>query len=601
MSTSADPESPVNASASASADTAQACASLGRGLHALWSPEPGALWSAQAGQAEDPWDLIIVGTGYGGSMAAAVLAGCTVSDGQGGRRPVRLCILERGKEFRPGGFPSRLAELPGQVRIAQQSTGEVGGQAEGLFDLRGGDDVVALVANGVGGGSLINAGVLLEPEADELRNDHFRDQVQALKDGGWYPRARAALGAARPGPAGEQLNTIARHPAHAAQPLAKVRALQALAGRHASTQAVPLTVAMTAGPNAAGVTLPACTLCGDCMTGCNVGAKDSLDVNLLRQAVDAGVRLFTGASVGAVLAWEAEGGQKHRGAAAASRTGGRVPALQESHPSSPRWVVEVAHTRPDLQAREAGPLRLHARHVILAAGTLGSTEILLRSRNAGLALSQRLGERFSCNGDNIAAVHRLPQATEGCADENTALDARRVGPPITTALRFEALPQQGSRPFWLQEFSVPGALRRLFEEIVTTGHAVHQLPQADLARHGPASDPGTDPAAVDHLPHLIAFTICSTADDLAQETREAVLKFAASGFRDFTRIASSDVDMWRDVFLNNREAVLEMLARFTEDSQALGRAIRWGERDFIEDRIRRGRKIRRSLIERKQA
>jgi len=108
-------------------------------------------------------------------------------------------------------------------------------------------------------------------------------------------------------------------------------------------------------------------------------------------------------------------------------------------------------------------------------------------------------------------------------------------------------------------------------------------------------------AIVSHLPHLIAFTICSTADDLAQETREAVLKFAASGFRDFTRIAASDVDMWRDVFLNNREAVLEMLARFTEDSQAFGRAIRWGERDFIEDRIRRGRKIRRGLIERNQA
>jgi cyclohexadieny/prephenate dehydrogenase len=108
-------------------------------------------------------------------------------------------------------------------------------------------------------------------------------------------------------------------------------------------------------------------------------------------------------------------------------------------------------------------------------------------------------------------------------------------------------------------------------------------------------------AIVSHLPHLIAFTICSTADDLAQETREAVLKFAASGFRDFTRIAASDVDMWRDIFLNNREALLEMLARFTEDAQALGRAVRWGEAEFIEDRIRRGRKIRRGLIERKQA
>ncbi len=108
-------------------------------------------------------------------------------------------------------------------------------------------------------------------------------------------------------------------------------------------------------------------------------------------------------------------------------------------------------------------------------------------------------------------------------------------------------------------------------------------------------------AIVSHLPHLIAFTICGTADDLAQETREAVLKFAASGFRDFTRIAASDVNMWRDIFLNNREAVLEMLARFTEDAQAFGRAIRWGQAEFIEDRIARGRKIRRGLIERKQA
>jgi cyclohexadieny/prephenate dehydrogenase len=108
-------------------------------------------------------------------------------------------------------------------------------------------------------------------------------------------------------------------------------------------------------------------------------------------------------------------------------------------------------------------------------------------------------------------------------------------------------------------------------------------------------------AVVSHLPHLIAFTICGTADDLAQETREAVLRFAASGFRDFTRIAASDVDMWRDIFLNNREAVLEMLARFTEDAQAFGRAIRRGEEEFIVDRIQRGRKIRRGLIERKQA
>jgi cyclohexadieny/prephenate dehydrogenase len=108
-------------------------------------------------------------------------------------------------------------------------------------------------------------------------------------------------------------------------------------------------------------------------------------------------------------------------------------------------------------------------------------------------------------------------------------------------------------------------------------------------------------AIVSHLPHLLAFTICGTADDLADESRQEVLNFAASGFRDFTRIAASDPVMWRDIFLNNREALLEMLARFTEDAQAMARAVRWGDAAYIEDKVERGRKIRRSLIELKQA
>ncbi len=108
-------------------------------------------------------------------------------------------------------------------------------------------------------------------------------------------------------------------------------------------------------------------------------------------------------------------------------------------------------------------------------------------------------------------------------------------------------------------------------------------------------------AIVSHLPHLIAFTICGTADDLADETRQEVVEFSASGFRDFTRIAASDPTMWRDIFLNNREALLEMLQRFMEDAQAMARAVRWGDEAYIVDKVERGRKIRRSLIEKKQA
>ncbi len=108
-------------------------------------------------------------------------------------------------------------------------------------------------------------------------------------------------------------------------------------------------------------------------------------------------------------------------------------------------------------------------------------------------------------------------------------------------------------------------------------------------------------AITSHLPHLIAYTIVGTATDLADATQSEVIKFSAGGFRDFTRIAASDPVMWRDVFLNNREAVLEMLGRFTEDLTALQRAIRWGEGDKLQELFTRTRAIRRGIIDAKQA
>jgi len=100
-----------------------------------------------------------------------------------------------------------------------------------------------------------------------------------------------------------------------------------------------------------------------------------------------------------------------------------------------------------------------------------------------------------------------------------------------------------------------------------------------------------------HLPHLIAYTIVGTADELSQVTRSEVLQFSAGGFRDFTRIAASDPTMWRDVFLANKDAVLEMLGRFQEDLAALTRAIRRGDGDTLFDHFRRTRAIRRGIVE----
>jgi cyclohexadieny/prephenate dehydrogenase len=107
-------------------------------------------------------------------------------------------------------------------------------------------------------------------------------------------------------------------------------------------------------------------------------------------------------------------------------------------------------------------------------------------------------------------------------------------------------------------------------------------------------------AVTSHIPHLIAYTIVGTASDLEDVTQSEVIKYSAGGFRDFTRIAASDPVMWRDVFLTNRQAVLEMLGRFTEDLTALQRAIRSGDGDTLFDLFTRTRAIRRAVIEQGQ-
>lgn len=104
-----------------------------------------------------------------------------------------------------------------------------------------------------------------------------------------------------------------------------------------------------------------------------------------------------------------------------------------------------------------------------------------------------------------------------------------------------------------------------------------------------------------HLPHLIAYTIVGTASELEDDTKSEVIKFSASGFRDFTRIAASDPTMWRDVFLNNKEAVLELLQRFTEDLTAVQKAIRQGDGDYLYNKFDKTRGIRKAIIDQGQA
>jgi cyclohexadieny/prephenate dehydrogenase len=175
--------------------------------------------------------------------------------------------------------------------------------------------------------------------------------------------------------------------------------------------------------------------------------------------------------------------------------------------------------------------------------------------------------------------------------------------------------------------SVKGSVVRDMAAHLPKGvHFVPAHPVAGTEFSGPDSPEGTDPAATEklaafwrafgarvetmtadhhdlvlavtsHLPHLIAYTIVGTAFDLREVTQSEVLKFSAGGFRDFTRIASSDPTMWRDIFLANKDAVLEMLGRFTEDVGELTRAIRRGDGDALHQIFSERRAIRRSIVE----
>ena len=145
---------------------------------------------------------------------------------------------------------------------------------------------------------------------------------------------------------------------------------------------------------------------------------------------------------------------------------------------------------------------------------------------------------------------------------------------------------------WCIFTPIPGtdeaAIKRLREFWETLGSRVDEM---DPEHHDKVL------AIVSHLPHLIAYNIVGTADDLETVTESEVIKYSASGFRDFTRLAASDPTMWRDVCLHNRDAILEMLSRFSEDLASLQRAIRWGEGDKIFELFTRTRAIRRSIVE----
>lgn len=293
------------------------------------------------------YDVIVVGSGYGGGVTASRLS----------RAGKKVAVLERGREITTGEFPSRFPDLKGEMQVRGRKLSS--GPETALFDVRLGEDMHVLVGCGLGGGSLINAGVALKPDARVFADEVWPGQIRqdgTLEEG--FRRAAAWLA-----PAGDPR----------AEQMIKFKVLDSAARASGMPMVTtPVSVSFEECINAAGVHQPACTRCGDCCSGCNVGAKNTIALTYLPDAARHGAELFT-----------------------------RIKVRHVSTGADGGWRVHAA--RIDDKGNVAtADMVIEAGMVVLAAGTLGSTEILLRSREKGLAVSDRLGRRFSANGDIIA-------------------------------------------------------------------------------------------------------------------------------------------------------------------------------------------------------
>src|SRR6201999_2632953 len=362
------------------------------------------------------YSVVVVGSGYGGAITAARIA----------RAGQDVCVLERGKELHPGEYPNSALSALNEIQV--HTANEDYGPAAGMFDFHVGRDITVVAGCGLGGTSLINGSVALEPGdpvfTDERWPEPFRNQPEALR-----PFMRAAK------------DMLGSNPYPANWPdLPKLRALERVAAGLGRTVSRPdINVTFVDGPNAVGVRQNACALCGDCCSGCNYGAKNTVLMNYLPDAHWHGAHVFTEVAVRSVQRWAG----KWRGAYEGGSEGGA-----SSPAEAPRSVL--------------------ADVVVLAAGTLGSTQILLRSRDLGLPVSDRLGYGFSGNGDVLAFAYDTDASVRdvGLGDRVTRADTL-VGPAIAGLIDLRT--QDGSKEagkedagkedsLIIEEGSIPGAL-----------------------------------------------------------------------------------------------------------------------------------------------
>ena len=357
------------------------------------------------------YDVVVVGSGYGGAVTAARLA----------QQGMSVCVLERGRELRPGDYPDTLAKASREFHIETPSGSLFSPTA--LYDLRVSPELNVFVGCGLGGTSLINANVVLAPEAPVFADPAWPREIQKEATPGgmlgyWFHRAWFGLSPeAPPGPEMPRKFTTLQSAMRAIDP-------------NAALVPAPVTVNFTS----KGRSHP-CTQCGDCVSGCNYGAKQTLLSTYLPLARGHRAAIFTQTRVRSVEKRKVEG-------------------------RPVRWIIHFDHVNAGRERFTTTPLFITARRVILAAGALGTPEILWRSRQEhGLAVSDKLGTRFSANGDVLAFAYNNTERVNGIGfGRRSPVGHEAPGACITGFARGRL---GGSTRYVVEDGVIPGALSPL--------------------------------------------------------------------------------------------------------------------------------------------
>lgn len=357
---------------------------------------------------KDHYDVVVVGSGYGGGIAASRLS-------RAGRS---VCLLERGREIRPGAYPQHALQAADEMQL-NTPAGHVGSRL-GMFEFHVNEQMNALVGCGLGGTSLINANVAVRIDRRVFDDPRWPEALRADLDEGLEAGYRRAEEMLRPNPYPDARELPAKAKAHKASAEAM--------GEPDHWYRLPIAVTFEDGVNHVGVEQKACNDCGDCVSGCNNLAKNTTLMNYLPDAWNHGTEIFTQCAV--------------------RRVGRQGDA----------WAVHFQRLGEGRELFGDAELTVTADVVVVSAGTLGSTEILLRSREYGLSTSSHLGRHFSGNGDVLGFGYNMDREVNGIGyGAHDPATMEPVGPCIISVIdrRDTENLEDG---YVMEEGSIPGAL-----------------------------------------------------------------------------------------------------------------------------------------------